>query len=50
MGDLNKTSIRNCQANLRDQWLIPCEIVLTGMPLDLSDDESTLVHEMAWCN
>ena len=30
-------------------WYICCEIVLKWMPLDNSDDKSTLVKVMAWC-
>ena len=30
-------------------WGVSCEIALWWMPLDLADDESTLVQEMAWC-
>ena len=30
-------------------WGISCEIALIWMPLDFSDDQSTLVQAMAWC-
>ena len=30
-------------------WGIFCEIALRWMPLDLTDDKSTLVQVMAWC-
>ena len=30
-------------------WSISCEIAIRWMPLDLTDDESTLVQVMAWC-
>ena len=30
-------------------WGISYEIALRRMPLDLSDDKSTLVQVMAWC-
>ena len=30
-------------------WGISCEIAIRWMPLDLTDDESTLVQVMAWC-
>ena len=30
-------------------WSISCEIALRWMPLDLTDDKSTLVQVMAWC-
>ena len=32
-----------------DGWGISCEIALIWMPLDLTDDKSTLVQVMAWC-
>ena len=32
-----------------DGWWVSCEIVLIGMSLDFSDDQSTLVQVMAWC-
>ena len=32
-----------------DGWGISCEIVLTWMPQDLTNDKSTLVQVMAWC-
>ena len=31
-------------------WGISCEIALRWMPLDLTDDKSTLVQVMAWCH
>ena len=31
-------------------WDISCEIALRWMPLDLTDDKSTLVQVMAWCH
>ena len=30
-------------------WGISCKIALRWMPLDLTDDKSTLVQVMAWC-
>ena len=32
-----------------DGWGISCEIALRWMPLNLTDDKSTLVQVMAWC-
>ena len=32
-----------------DGWVICCELALRWIPLDLTDDESTLVQVMAWC-
>ena len=32
-----------------DGWSISCEIVLIGMSLDFTDDQSTLVQVMTWC-
>ena len=32
-----------------DGWGISCKITLRWMPLDLTDDKSTLVQVMAWC-
>ena len=32
-----------------DGWAISCEITLIWMPLDFTDDQSTLVQVMAWC-
>ena len=32
-----------------DGWGISCEIALILMPLDFTDDQSTLVQVMAWC-
>ena len=34
---------------MTDGWGISCKIVLWWMPLDLSDNKSTLVQVMAWC-
>ena len=31
-------------------WGISCKIALRWMPLDLTDDKSTLVQVMAWCH
>ena len=33
-----------------DGWGISCEIALIWMPLDFTDDQSTLVQVMAWCH
>ena len=33
-----------------DGWGISCEIALIWMPLDFTDDKSTLVQVMAWCH
>ena len=30
-------------------WGLSCEMALIWMPLDFTDDKSTLVHVMAWC-
>ena len=35
--------------SVTDGWGISCEIGLRWMPLDLTDDKSTLVQVMAWC-
>ena len=32
-----------------DGWSISCKIVVKWMPMDLTDDKSTLVQIMAWC-
>ena len=32
-----------------DGWGISCELALRGMPLDLTDDKSTLVQVIVWC-
>ena len=32
-----------------DGWGISCEIAITWMSLDFTDDQSTLVQVMAWC-
>ena len=34
---------------MTDGWGISCKIALRWMPLDLTDDKSTLVQVMAWC-
>ena len=33
-----------------DGWGISCELAFRWMPLDLTDDKSTLVQVMAWCH
>ena len=35
--------------SVTDGWGISCKIVLRWMPLDLTDDTSTLVKIMSWC-
>ena len=35
--------------SVTDDWGISCKIALRWMPLDLTDDKSTLVKVMAWC-
>ena len=35
--------------SVTDGWGISCKIALRSMPLDLTDDKSTLVQVMAWC-
>ena len=35
--------------SMTDGWGISCKIALRWMPLDLTDDKSTLVQVMAWC-
>ena len=35
--------------SVTDGWDISCKIALRWMPLDLTDDESTMVQVMAWC-
>ena len=35
--------------SVTDSWGISCKIALRWMPLDLTDDKSTLVQVMAWC-
>ena len=35
--------------SMTDGWDISCKIALRWMPLDLTDDKSTLVQVMAWC-
>ena len=32
-----------------DGWGISCEIALVWMPMDFTDDQSTLVQVMVWC-
>ena len=34
---------------MTDGWVISCKIGLRWMPLDLTNDKSTLVQVMAWC-
>ena len=34
---------------MTDRWGFSCKIALRWMPLDLTDDKSTLVQVMAWC-
>ena len=34
---------------MTDGWGISCKIALRWMPLDLTNDKSTLVQVMAWC-
>ena len=56
---LNSLAPRRFERNFRkvifklilviDVWGISCEIVLTWMPQDLTDDKSSLVQVMAWC-
>ena len=35
--------------SVTDDWGIFCKIALRWMPLDLTDDKSTLIQVMAWC-
>ena len=35
--------------SVTDAWGISCKIALRWMPLDLTNDKSTLVQVMAWC-
>ena len=35
--------------SVTDGWGISCKIALRWMPLNLTDDKSTLVQVMAWC-
>ena len=35
---------------MTDGWGISCKIALRWMPLDLTDDKSTLVQVMTWCH
>ena len=35
--------------SVTDGWCVSCKIALRWMPLDLTDDKSTLVQVMAWC-
>ena len=46
MGDLN-TIFKLISAT--GGWGLSCKIALRWMPLDLTDDKSTLVQVMAWC-
>ena len=56
---LNSLTTRRFEQNFRwvifklisvtDGWDISCKIALRWMPLDLTDDKSTLVQVMAWC-
>ena len=32
-----------------DDWSLSCELALIWMSLDFTDDQSALVHVMAWC-
>ena len=36
--------------SVTDGWGISCNIALRWMPLDLTNDKSTLVQVMAWCH
>ena len=36
--------------SVTDGWDISCKIALRWMPLDLTEDKSTLVQVMAWCH
>ena len=52
LGDLNKNLDRYVIFKLisvTDGRGISCKIALRWMPLDLTDDKSTLVQVMAWC-
>ena len=52
LGDLNKildTYIIFKLISGTDGWDISCKIALRWMPLDLTDDKSTLVQVMTWC-
>ena len=46
---LGKWNSRYVLIAVIDGWGISCEITLRLMPLDLTDDTSTLDHVMAWC-
>ena len=35
--------------SVTDVWGVSCKIALRWMPLDLTDEKSTLVQVMAWC-
>ena len=47
-----KIQISNFWANFRDWWLrcLLCEITLSWMSLDLTDDKSPLAQVMVWCH
>ena len=51
LGDFNLIYVGNFQAyfKVNGGWGISFEIALRWMPLDLTDDKSTLVQVMAWC-
>ena len=49
LGNLNLILGRFKLTLVNGGWGISYEIALTRMPLDLSDDKSTLVQVMAWC-
>ena len=52
LGDLNKKfrKVIFKLISVTDGWGISCKIALRWMPLDLTDDKSTLVQVMAWCH
>ena len=47
LGDLNEISDNNFQGKLKAE--VSCEIALGWLPLELTEDKSTLVQVMAWC-
>ena len=51
LGDFKLILVGNFQANFSEWWLryISYEVSLRWMPLDLTNDKSTLVQVMAWC-
>ena len=49
LGDLSKILVIFKLISVTDGWGISCKIALRWMPLDLTDDMSTLVQVMAWC-